>query len=122
MTLILGCTIKFIDEDETLRALLCCSRDMNEILQPEVLKQALLRSSQERLATKRRQLWIKLLKIDMKQVPREFAEYRKKAGSLMTKQLQAAIQVDINRSFTTIKEITADNLSHILNAYAVVNP
>lgn len=58
MTLVLGCTIKFIDEDEVLRAILCCSRDMNEILKPEVLKQALLRSSQERLHSKRKLLWV----------------------------------------------------------------
>jgi len=45
MTLIIGCTIKFVDSDEVLRAILCCSRDINEILKPEVLKQALLRSS-----------------------------------------------------------------------------
>jgi len=38
ITLVLGCTVKYIDEDMTLRALLLCSRDLNEILKPEVLK------------------------------------------------------------------------------------
>ena len=44
-TLIIGCVIKYIDSDEVLRAILCSSRDTHEILKPEVLKQALLRSS-----------------------------------------------------------------------------
>jgi len=38
-------TIKFIDDDMTLRNLLLLSRDYNEVLINEVLKQALLRSS-----------------------------------------------------------------------------
>lgn len=45
LTLIIGCTLKYIDSDEILRNILCCSRDVNAILKPEVLKQALLRSS-----------------------------------------------------------------------------
>jgi len=76
MTLILGCTIKYIDTDEVLRAILCLSRDMNEILKPEVLKQALLRSSQDRIDKKRRILWVKLLKIDMRLVQIDFKQYR----------------------------------------------
>ena len=38
LTLIVGCTIKYIDSDEILRSILCCSRDMHAILKPEVLK------------------------------------------------------------------------------------
>ena len=106
MTLIIGCTIKFVDSDEILRAILCCSRDINEILKPEVLKQALLRSSQERIAKKRKQLWIKILKIDMRQVPIEIKQYKQKASMVQSKTLASAIQVDINRSFTTFTEIT----------------
>lgn len=39
----------------------------------------------------------------------------------MTKQLRQTIQVDINRSFTNLKQVSGANLSRILNAYAVVN-
>lgn len=46
---ILGMSIKFIDNDKELVSLLQLSRDFNEILRNEVLKQALLRSSQHRL-------------------------------------------------------------------------
>lgn len=38
ITLIVGCTVKFIDSDETLRAILLCSKDTNDILKQEVLK------------------------------------------------------------------------------------
>ena len=45
-----GMTIRFIDDDLTLRAILLLSKDFNELLKDEVLKQALLRSSKHRLA------------------------------------------------------------------------
>lgn len=38
LTLIVGCTIKFIDEDSTLRSLLLMCKDTNDILKQEVLK------------------------------------------------------------------------------------
>jgi hypothetical protein len=41
---ILGLTIKFIDNDRTLRYIVSLSRDLNEILREEVLKQTLLRA------------------------------------------------------------------------------
>jgi len=44
-TLVAGCSIKFIDEDITLRNLLLCCRDFNDIFKEDVYKQALLRSS-----------------------------------------------------------------------------
>lgn len=64
ITLVVGCCIKFIDDDLTLSNILRCSRDTNEILKSEILKQALLRSSPDRLKFKRPFLWTKLLKID----------------------------------------------------------
>lgn len=38
LTLIVGCSIKFIDSDETLRNILLLSRDFDEILSSEVYK------------------------------------------------------------------------------------
>lgn len=38
ITLILGCTIKFIDTDEVLMKILLCSKDINEILKHEIYK------------------------------------------------------------------------------------
>jgi hypothetical protein len=46
---IAGMTIQFIDDDVTLRNMLLVCRDFNDLLSEEVLKQALLRSSQHRL-------------------------------------------------------------------------
>lgn len=37
-TLIVGLLLKYIDSDQTLRAILCCSKDFNEILKPVVYK------------------------------------------------------------------------------------
>ena len=64
MTLIVGCSIKFIDSDETLRNLLMVSKDFNEILRDEIYKQALLRTDRNRIEKKRKILWMKILKID----------------------------------------------------------
>ena len=52
-TQIVGMTIKFIDDDIILRNILLVCRDFNELLKEEVLKQSLLRASQERLSKKR---------------------------------------------------------------------
>jgi hypothetical protein len=38
MTLVVGCSIKFIDDDRTLRNLLLCCRDFNEILKEAIYK------------------------------------------------------------------------------------
>ena len=38
ITLIVGCCVKFIDSDETLRSILLLSKDTNDILKQEVLK------------------------------------------------------------------------------------
>ena len=43
--MVVGCTIPFIEDDATLRALLLLARDYNETLKMPVYKQALLRSS-----------------------------------------------------------------------------
>ena len=64
MTLIVGCSIKYIDSDITLRNILMVSKDFNDILIREVLKQSLLRTDQHRIQRKRKTLWLKLLKID----------------------------------------------------------
>lgn len=52
-TLVMGMTIKFIDSDSTLGKILQVSRDFNELLREEILKQALLKASPERLMFKR---------------------------------------------------------------------
>lgn len=64
ITLIVGCCVKFIDQDQTLKYILLLSKDTNDVLKGEVLKQALLRSSQDRLQAKRITLWTKLLGVD----------------------------------------------------------
>jgi hypothetical protein len=46
-----------------------------------------------------------------------------KASTTLSKAAHDTIQVDINRSFTTMKGyINAANLSNILHTYAVVDP
>ena len=75
LTLIVGCSIKFIDSDQTLRNILLLSRDFDEILRGEVYKQALLRTDQHKIDRKRKELWIKILKIDTAFVRGEFEAY-----------------------------------------------
>ena len=55
---ILGLTIKFIDNDKTLRKISCLNKDLNEILREEVLKQTLLRADVKDIAKKRKDLWL----------------------------------------------------------------
>jgi hypothetical protein len=74
--LAVGMTIKYIDEDSTLLKLLLVSRTFNEMLREQVLKQALMRSSQEKLTRKRNTLWLKILQIDTKIMDTEYMIYR----------------------------------------------
>ena len=76
MTLIVGCSIKYIDSDITLRNILVVSKDFNDILIQEVLKQSLLRTDQHRIQRKRKTLWLKLLKIDPQYIIPEFQVYQ----------------------------------------------
>lgn len=76
LTLIVGCSIKFIDNDLTLRNILLVSKDFNEILRTEIFKQALLRTNQDRIEQKRKTLWLKILKIDPKFIKGEFEAYQ----------------------------------------------
>ena len=76
---IVGMTLKFIDSDDTLLSILLLNRDFNDLLREEVLKQALLRSSQELLARKRRNLWLKILRIDRRFIDIEYEEKRQLA-------------------------------------------
>ena len=79
ITLVVGCCVKFIDSDATLVNVLLLSSDTNEILQSEILKQALLRSNQDRLKAKRITLWTKLLKIDEKTYRGDFELNKEKS-------------------------------------------
>lgn len=115
-------TIKFIDKDEDLRKILCLCKDFNDLLKDEVYKQALLRSSQERLQRKRLTLWLKILKINPQQAEQEFQTYHAKALYNIPKLVSDAIEVDVNRSFNNLKSITSLNLNNILKTYAIVNP
>jgi hypothetical protein len=54
-------TIKYVDEDSTLLKLLMLGKDFHDTLRQPVYKQALLRSSQDRLKVKRTALWLKIL-------------------------------------------------------------
>jgi len=58
LTQILGITIRYIDCDDTLRTLVSLSKDMNEILREEVLKQSLIRADINRVEQKRKDLWL----------------------------------------------------------------
>ena len=55
---ILGLSIKFISDDKTLRKIISLSRDLNEILRDEVLKQTLLRSDVQDVSSKRKDIWL----------------------------------------------------------------
>jgi hypothetical protein len=121
MTLIIGMTIKFVNQDRTLRNLLLVCRDFNDILKPTILKQSLLRADQQKLAKKRRLLWIQILKLDVNQVKQEFAIASKNAMILLPQDVKSTIEVDIHRTLNTMKGISSENLRKILMTYAVLN-
>ena len=82
-----------------------------------------MRSSPERLAQKRVQLWTRILKIDERRIQKNFFEMMDLSAANLSKQVADTIQVDINRSFNNLLHaVTHENLSNILHTYAIVNP
>mmetsp|Transcript_20917 Transcript_20917/g.19974 ORF Transcript_20917/g.19974 Transcript_20917/m.19974 type:complete len:445 (+) Transcript_20917:1627-2961(+) len=122
LTLVAGMAIKYIDNDHTLFGLMAASKDFHEMLGDDILKQALLRSSQHKLKQKRRLLWLKILKIDPTFICGEFESYHQMSYLELPKHVEDSIDVDVNRSFNNLKEIQPQNLNRILKTYAIVNP
>ena len=58
LTQILGMTIRFIDDDQGLQNIVSLSKDLNEILREEVLKQSLMRANTDQIERKRKELWL----------------------------------------------------------------
>jgi len=119
--LILGMTIKHIDDDKALLKVLLLCRDSNDHLRDDILKQALLRSSPHRLSLKRPHLWLAILNIDRRFTRNDYEIHRHQAISTLPKTVGDSIEVDVNRSFNNLKAIQPENLNNILKAYAVAN-
>ena len=75
MILIIGMIIKYIDKDRTLLNILLLSGEVHDTIKEEALKQALLKSDQQRIFRKRKTLWLKLLKIDRQYINGEYQAY-----------------------------------------------
>lgn len=62
-----------------------------------------------------------ILKIDTKFIQGEFQGYQQQALLKLPQDVKSCIDVDIHRSYTTMKGVTGENLRRILTTYAVVN-
>ena len=51
------------------------SKDLNEILREEVLKQSLMRANTDQIEKKRKELWLQILKVDKNFITGEFELY-----------------------------------------------
>lgn len=110
---VIGMVIKFIGDDETLGKLLILNKDCYDTLRKAVYKQALLRSSQERLKMKRMDLWVRILDIphnrEASVLLEKDYEYHLKLTErpeYLPKLVSDAIEVDVARSFNHLKQIT----------------
>lgn len=99
--LVLGCSVKYLDDCATLRNLLVLSKDVNEKLKRNILKQALLLTSPK----KQHQIW-KLLAFDQK----AYEEYEKIKADKMdsfihfNEPINHLIDMDVHRSFYAQEE------------------
>ena len=75
LTLIIGLSIRFINSDESLKIISSLNKDLNEILQEEILKQSLMRSDSKYIESKRINLWVKILKIDKVLISEEYQKF-----------------------------------------------
>lgn len=67
-------------------------------------------------------MWLSILKVDDKFAQGEFTLYHQQQQLELPKQVAETIEVDVVRSFNTLKEISQDTLKKILKSYAIVNP
>ena len=68
-------TIRFIDDDQGLKNIVSLSKDLNEILREEVLKQSLMRANVDVVEAKRKELWLQILKVDKNFITGEYDLY-----------------------------------------------
>jgi hypothetical protein len=80
-----------------------------------------MRASQNTLKIKRAHLWLRILKIDTRTVQLEYEMFRQQAKMDLPKTVSDAIEVDVLRSFNSMKSITQENMNNILKSYAIVN-
>ncbi len=73
------------------------------------------------LTRKRTTLWLKILQIDTKIMDTEYMIYKWQSIIQLPKNVSDAIEVDVNRSFNSMKAISGENLNNILKSYAIVN-
>jgi hypothetical protein len=121
LSVILGLTVRYVDDDRTLRNLILLNSDMYEILREEVLKQSLLRTNCERLEAKRQEIWLHMLRVDREFIQSEFDTYVQQQGENLQRQIADTIDVDVVRSFNNLKEISQETLKKILKSYAYIN-
>lgn len=81
----------------------------------------MLRADQHRIELKRKDLWLKVLRITPAYVEGEFASFMQQSKLDLSKAVEETITVDIERSFCKMEGISGQNLKNILNTYAIVN-
>lgn len=81
-----------------------------------------MRSDIQNVERKRKGMWLAILRVDENFARGEFLLYHQQQQVELSKQLAENIEVDVLRSFNSLKDISQDTLKKILKTYAIVNP
>lgn len=73
------------------------------------------------LDSKRKDIWLQILRIDPVLSVSEYQHYRSQVPQFLGKAIEESIDVDVKRSFNHMQNLTHDNLSNILKTYAITN-
>ncbi len=113
--------MKYIDRDQDLRTILACSKTFNEVFKDSAYKQSLLYTTNEMTYEKRKCIWQHFLGTNETIMDYTALWDKINQNTEFIKQVDEVISLDVQRSYTNLKNVDQDGLKNILRTYAFYN-
>mmetsp|Transcript_25889 Transcript_25889/g.25700 ORF Transcript_25889/g.25700 Transcript_25889/m.25700 type:complete len:147 (-) Transcript_25889:355-795(-) len=121
-TMVLGLVIPYIGDDTTCINILKACRVFNEVLKDKVYKHCLLHTDKKPLNySKRCAIWSFFLRIKENVIEYEALKNKINDNPELIESVSEVITLDVNRSYTNIKNLDQVGLKNILRTYAFYN-
>lgn len=121
MTMVVGLVIPFIGDDSTCVKILQTCKQFNEVFKDEIYKQCLIATERSVIRySKRHAIWSYFL---VKDTVVDYEALRDKINqnTEYIKSVDEVISMDVNRSYTNVKNLNQTALKNILRTYAFYN-
>lgn len=121
-TMVMGLVIPYIGDDITCVNVLKLCQQFNEVFKEEIYKQCLVSTQKGKINYKKRQaIWSYFLNIKENVIDYEALRNKINENTEYIKTVDEVISMDVNRSYTNIKNMDQKALKNILRTYAFYN-